>query len=150
MGKTSFCRVFLSLNSQRARWWGSGVKGARCATMRFIMRLSVGFLCLLTGCVLFVDFSVQARHNWWLEDQHKLVAQNPNIYAPYWANKNKNEFFMGSKTLPNGNIEDQYYYGVLREKGKCLYFYEYEPKSGLIVNFRFKEKKKYDCRATGA
>ena len=118
--------------------------------MTIVKRLSLGILCLLAGCLLFIDTSVQARHNWWLEDAHKRMEQHPNMHGPYWANKKNNEFFMGSRTLPNGHIEDQYYYGVLREKGKCLYFYEYEPKSGLIVNFRFEEKEKYDCRATGA
>ena len=109
-----------------------------------------GIVCGLAGCTLFIDTSIQARHNWWLEDAHKRIEQNPNMYAPYWRNKNKDPRFMGSRTLPNGNIEDQYYDGLLRNKEKCHYFYEYEPKSGLIVNFRFEEKEKYDCRATGA
>ena len=117
-----------------------------------------GIVCVLAGCTLFIDTSIQARHNWWLEDAHKRIEKNPNMYAPYWRNKNKDPRFMGSRTLPNGNIEDQYFDsgGAIRGVNgapvfyPCHYFYEYEPKSGLIVNFRFEEKEKYDCRATGA
>ncbi len=126
--------------------------------MTIVKRLSLGILCLLAGCLLFIDTSVQARHNWWLEGHLEHMKTHPNIYAPYWANRASGYGFVGSKTLPNGNIEDEYFDGFsdVRDKRNgvfihnCIYFYEYEPKSGLIVNFRFEEKKKYDCRATGA
>ena len=104
---------------------------------------------VLTGCMLCFDCR-QKLQDMWLTGARIRIEQNQNMYAPYWANKNKNPRFMGSTTLHNGNIEDQYYDGLLRNKVKCHYFYEYEPKSGLIVNFRFEEKEKYDCRATGA
>jgi hypothetical protein len=129
------------------------------AAMTIVKRLSSSIiLSLLSGCLLFIDTSVQARHNWWLESHLEHMKTHPNIYAPYWANRASGDNFVGSKTLPNGNIEDEYFDGLSdgRHKGNgvfihnCIYFYEYEPKSGLIVNFRFEEKEKYDCRATGA
>ena len=112
---------------------------------------------VLTGCMMCFDCR-QKLQDMWLTGARIRIEQNQNMYAPYWRNKNKDPRFMGSRTLPNGNIEDRYFDsgGAIRGVNgapafyPCHYFYEYEPKSGLIVNFRFEEKEKYDCRATGA
>lgn len=49
------------------------------------------------------------------------------------------EYFVGSKSLPNGNIENEYKY--IRT---CRYFFEYDPETRIIVNWRF-EGKESDC-----
>lgn len=116
----------------------------------------VGFTSSLMGCLNWCFDCRGELQESWIENKRLYIGQN--IYAPNWANRANGYGFVGSKTLPNGNIEDQYFDGFAdhRDKDKgvlihnCSYFYEYEPKSGLIVNFRFEEKKKYDCRATGA
>lgn len=110
---------------------------------------------VLTGCMMCFDCRRELQ-DMWLIDARMRVGQN--MYAPYWQIRNKSYSFFRSKVLFNGNIENEYVEGVGSVRGvngapnfhPCHYFYEYEPKSGLIVNFRFEEKEKYDCRATGA
>ncbi|MCL2761517.1 MAG: hypothetical protein FWD70_07730 [Desulfuromonadales bacterium] len=47
--------------------------------------------------------------------------------------------FIDSKELPNGNIENKYKY-----RRTCVYFYEIDPKTHIIVGARF-EGKDTDC-----
>lgn len=44
-----------------------------------------------------------------------------------------------SKRLPNGNIENKY-----RWRGTCRYYYEFDPKTRIIVSWRY-EGSKEDC-----
>lgn len=46
---------------------------------------------------------------------------------------------IGHQTLPNGNVENAY-----RFRGTCRYFYEINPKTRIIVGWRF-EGSERDC-----
>lgn len=46
---------------------------------------------------------------------------------------------IGTRKLQNGNIENEYFL-----RGTCRYFYEIDPKTRLIVRFRFEGNVK-DC-----
>jgi hypothetical protein len=48
-------------------------------------------------------------------------------------------YLLGSKTLLNGNIENEY-----RDRGTCRYYFEYNPLTRIIVNWRFEGSEK-DC-----
>jgi hypothetical protein len=47
--------------------------------------------------------------------------------------------FVGSKILPNGNIENEY-----RLYGSCRYFFEVDARTRKIVSWRF-EGSEHDC-----
>lgn len=47
--------------------------------------------------------------------------------------------YLGSKVLKNGNIENEY-----KLQRTCRYFFEYDPETRIIVNWRF-EGKEGDC-----
>ncbi len=46
---------------------------------------------------------------------------------------------LGRKVLENGNIENEYEY-----TRTCRYFFEYDPETRIVVNWRF-EGKESDC-----
>lgn len=49
------------------------------------------------------------------------------------------KYFLGSRVLPNGNIENEY-----QDRGTCRYFFEFNPKTRIIVGWRF-EGSERDC-----
>ena len=53
-----------------------------------------------------------------------------------WARSDR---YIASKTLQNGNIENEYKF-----RGTCRYFFEFNPESRLVVNWRF-EGSVRDC-----
>jgi len=53
-----------------------------------------------------------------------------------WARSDR---FIRKETLPNGNIENEYEF-----RRTCMYFFEYEPSSLIIVGWRY-EGKESDC-----
>jgi len=105
--------------------------------------LYIGLVLALSGCIF--NNSTKDRHLDFIKNSELYVGQN--MYASHWKNRNAGPSYIGSKTLPNGNIENKY---ILHVKAACNFFYEYEPQSGLIVKFRFEESVLYDCRLTGA
>lgn len=62
--------------------------------------------------------------------------------------KRKENLFLGDRALPNGNLEAGFIDG--HNQPKCRYYFEYEPKTGAIVGFRFEESERFACRLTGA
>jgi hypothetical protein len=104
---------------------------------------------LLSGCVLFVDTSSEARHKWWIEDKESIIGKG-NMHdcrlrhCPY----RQGNLFLGDRVLPNGNLEAGFIDG--HNQPKCRYYYEYEPKTGVIVEFRFEESERFACRHSGA
>lgn len=47
--------------------------------------------------------------------------------------------YVGNKVLPNGNTENEYKF-----RGTCRYFFEIDPKTRIIVGWRF-EGNERDC-----
>ena len=99
------------------------------------------FLLFLTGCY--------NLHQIWVDDQQSFVGRNIyEIFSPFKFFEHPSPV-LGQTMLKNGNIEIGYgALSVERVDGKypCRSFYEYEPKSGLIVGFRFEEDYKDACR----
>lgn len=87
-------------------------------------------LVILSGCF----YSPLTPHETFKERNQSEVGRNINEPRfRYFIPKN-------IKSLPNGNIE--YEYHVPRKE--CHYFYEIEPKTGLIVGWRF-EGSESEC-----
>lgn len=112
-------------------------------------------LVILSSCSLFTDNSprgLQQRWLVWVRDG----AMGKNIYNCKSAEVKKQPCDishggykpLSTKTLPNGNMEDEYEFR--RAPNRCLYFYEYEVDTGRIVGFRYEETRLYGCRVTGA
>lgn len=111
------------------------------------------FLCFLTGylgalssCTVLacIDCKPELQESW-LRTRNSYIGQS--MYSQHWQRLNASDKLIGSKILSNGNVENEYENFFVRT---CHYFYEYEPRSGLIVKFRFEEDSKYACRASGA
>jgi hypothetical protein len=62
-----------------------------------------------------------------------------SIDLPPGATKAHPERLVSSTVLPNGNIENQY-----KQRGTCSYFFEIDPKTRIIVGWRF-EGSERDC-----
>ena len=113
------------------------------------MRLFFLLPLLLSGCVLFVDVSPEARHKWWIEKMESQIGKGNMHDCRLWiCLKRKENLFLGDRALPNGNFEAGFIDG--HNQPKCRYYYEYEPKTGVIVGFRFEESERFACRHSGA
>lgn len=75
------------------------------------------------------------------ENFKSLMSHNvgSSIDMPRVAGSARAEYLLGSKILPNGNIENQY-----RGRGTCRVFFEFDPITSIIVNWRF-EGGERDC-----
>jgi len=49
------------------------------------------------------------------------------------------KYLLGSRTLQNGNIENEY-----QDRGTCRYFFEFNPETRIIVGWRYEGSEK-DC-----
>jgi hypothetical protein len=97
--------------------------------------------------------SVEGRHKMWRDEMLKNVGQKNMYDCSYWicGYRKIDYIFLGDTKLSNGNLEAGYSHALNREVTKvCRYFFEYEPKTGLIVGFRFEESESFACRITGA
>jgi hypothetical protein len=124
------------------------IKCLRLATRWFaITNLSV----LLTACYALagLDMSVEGRHKLWVEDMESQVGKGNMYECRYWICLDRKEkIFLGDVSLPNGNLEAGFIWW--HTQPRCRYYYEYDPKSGVIVGFRFEETERYACRISGA
>ena len=115
--------------------------------------LLIGFSLLLTGCfysLAGLDMSAEGRHKMWLESMQKTVGRNIfncNEEGRCHQYRGNGSLFQGDTPLNNGNYEANYFGSRTK---KCRYFLEYEPSSGLIVNFRFEKSEPFACRISGA
>jgi len=91
---------------------------------------------LVLGCA----FWAGSPHENFKEALHGKIGRNIDNVPPY-ALGHKTEL-IDSKVLPNGNIENKY-----KHSGTCIYFFEIDPKTRIIVNTRF-EGKESDCTIT--
>lgn len=97
---------------------------------------------LLSGCVLFMDNTPDGMHKRWIKKMESQIGKgNMHVYRQRGG-------FIGDRVLPNGNLEAGF--GLYYPEPKCRYYYEYEPKTGVIVGFRFEESERFACRVTGA
>ena len=92
----------------------------------------------------------------WVEEQLSLIGKS--VYScVYWycVNSRRIDLFLGESELKNGNKERGFRDGWPDSKTptrfpQCRYFYEYDPKTGVIVGFRFEESERFACRISGA
>ena len=84
---------------------------------------------IVSGCV--------SRHETFKEILRDNIGDNVDNIPPYALGRIT--ALIDSKVLPNGNIENKYKYG-----GTCIYFFEIDPKTRIIVGVRF-EGKERDC-----
>ena len=102
-------------------------------------------LLFLTGC-----YNV---HQIWVDQSKAMLGKNIALHKKFHENPRLSSYVREEVLLPNGNIEAGYDDGFMpKRNGKypCRYYYEYEPKSGLIVGFRFEEDFKHACVVSGA
>lgn len=100
--------------------------------------------------------SVEGRHKMWVEDKQALIGKS--VYGcSYWycVGHQRLDLFLGESVLINGNKEKGYRYGRFDVNDptrfpQCRYYYEYAPKTGVIVKFRFEESERFACRISGA
>lgn len=115
-----------------------------------IFKLSLSLL--LSGCfygLVGLDMSFEGRHKMWIEDMQSLIGKG-NMrdcrlrHCPY----RQGNLFLGDRALPNGNLESGFIWG--HTQPRCRYFFEYEPRTGGIVGFRFEESERFACRVSPA
>jgi hypothetical protein len=106
---------------------------------------------LLSGCYTLtgLDMSFEGRHKMWVEHMASQIGKINMHDCRLWICLDRKEkLFLGDRPLPNGNLEAGF--GLYYPEPKCRYYYEYEPKTGVIVGFRFEESERFACRITGA
>lgn len=103
---------------------------------------------LFAGCAFGYDMSVESRHHAWVNGMRSQIGKGNMYDCRYWICTQRFEsgVFLGDTTLLNGNVEA----GYSRWEGRCRLFFEYDPKSGVIVSFRFEESERFACRISGA
>jgi hypothetical protein len=119
------------------------------------MRLLILFPALfLSGCfysLAGIDMSFEGRHKMWLEDMRKVIGKNMftcESGVRCFQYRGQGSLFQGDTLLENGNKEASYLWW--HTQPRCRYFFEYEPRSGEIVGFRFEETERFACRISPA
>lgn len=113
--------------------------------MRLILMLSLW----LSGCALFVDLSPAGRHKMWVEEMKSQIGKGNMHDCRYWICLDRKEkLFLGDRILPNGNLEAGFIWW--HTQPRCRYYYEYDPKTGVIEGFRYEESERFACRISGA
>ena len=113
---------------------------------------------LLTACYALagLDMSVEGRHKMWVDEKKKIIGEN--VYdCAYWfcVGQQRSDLFIGESDLINDHKERGFRYGRFDLNNptrfpRCHYYYEYDPKTGVIVGFRFEESERFACRISGA
>ncbi len=118
-------------------------------TMRLFAITSL--VVLLSACYALagLDMSVEGRHKMWVEKMKSQIGKGNMYDCRYWiCLHRKGRLFLGDSALLGGNLEAGFIWG--HTQPRCRYFYEYEPKTGAIVGFRFEESERFACRISGA
>lgn len=110
-----------------------------------------GLTAAIAGCITTTSYRVDA----FMLSSNSFVGKTIPEFEKYISNA----IHIGVKPLPNGNLEKEYANqwrwkyddsgGVRKVILLCHYFYEYEPRSSLIVKFRFEEKVANACQIPG-
>ncbi len=106
---------------------------------------------LLSGCYTLagLDMSIEGRHKMWVEDMASQIGKINMHDCRLWICLDRKEkLFLGDRPLPNGNLEAGFIWW--HTQPRCRYYYEYEPKTGAIVGFRFEESERFACRISPA
>src|SRR5699024_9443031 len=99
------------------------------------------FICLVLmigvsigGCAC---YSVKCKHANFI----KLMGMNigSSIDNPLVAGSTNPKYLIGSKSLPNGNMENEY-----QDVGTCRVFFEFNPKARIIVAWHYQGTEQ-DC-----
>ncbi len=122
-------------------------------TVQRVLRLSLiaGLAVLLSACYALagLDMSAEGRHTMWAEFMSSQIGKGNMHDCRYWICLDRKEkIFLGDTGLPNGNLEAGFIWW--HTQPRCRYYYEYNPKTGLIVGFRFEESERFACRISGA
>lgn len=132
------------------------------------LRLATRWLAITGPCLLLsacyalsgLDMSVEGRHHLWVESRQNCVGKSLDLCA-YWYRVNQKtlesypDLHLGEIELDQGNKERGFRYGRFDPQNpsrfpQCRYYYEYDPKTGVIVGFRFEESERFACRISGA
>ena len=91
---------------------------------------------MLASCGYYTDlYSVDRMHKGFILLNQKRIGQSIDQYDEIYGSGK-----IESRELPNGNIENTYAYYL----DGCIKFYEFDPETRIIVNFRF-EGPKHRC-----
>lgn len=113
---------------------------------------------VLTACYVLagLDMSVEGRHKMWIHDKQKLIGEGV-FKCAFWycVDHQRPDLYLGESELENGNKERGFRYGRFDSNKptrfpQCRYYYEYNPKTGVIVGFRYEESERFACRISGA
>ena len=96
------------------------------------MWVPFSLICLLAGCVS----SVTPHENFVAHGNHNIGS---TIDRPRDVGSTNPDYLLTSRTLPNGNVENTY-----RGRGTCRSFYEFDPRTRIILGFRW-EGTEQDC-----
>jgi hypothetical protein len=113
---------------------------------------------LISACytIAGIDMSIEGRHKLWIDEKKKILGEN--VYGcAFWfcVDHQRSDLFIGEANLSNGHKERGFRYGRFDLNNpllfpQCHYYYEYDPKTGVIINFRFEESERFTCRLSGA
>jgi len=106
---------------------------------------------LLSACYSLagLDMSVEGRHKMWVAKMKSQIGKANMYDCRYWICLDRKEkIFLGDNILPNGNLEAGFIWW--HTQPKCRYYYEYDPKTGVIEGFRYEEAEHFACRISGA
>ncbi len=103
------------------------------AMKRSIALIGIGLVALAVAACT----SISSQENF---KQIIGASVGKSMSAPARVTNAYPEDLVSSRTLANGNIENEYRY-----QGACLYFYEFDPATTVIVRWRF-EGPQSDCR----
>lgn len=93
---------------------------------------------LLLAAIL-ASFSCGNRspHDNFISHMQHNINKNIDGESTNWV---KSKYLIRTRTLSNGNKENQYQW-----RGSCIYFFEFNPDTRVIINWRFEGSKK-DCQ----
>ena len=106
------------------------------------MRAPLVLIVLLSAIVL--GCACGPSHSAFLAQANTMIGKP--IPLSWKHNNSDSPYFRGDKLLSNGNREIGWLYtwGYRYRKGECRRYYEYDPKTDIIVRWRF-EGAESDC-----
>lgn len=105
--------------------------GRQCRTV--LLFVVLGYM--LASCGYYADlYNVDRMHEEFILISQKWIGQSIDRF-----DENYGSGKIESRELPNGNIENAYGFSY----GRCIEFYEFDPETRIIVNFRFEGLKRW-------
>ena len=98
-----------------------------------VLAVTVAAVIMMNSCAFFAG----SPHENFKDHIYGEIGKSVDNAPDYsWRSK---KGLLDAKVLPNGNIEQKYRY-----QGTCIYYFEIDPKTRLIVGARF-EDSEGDC-----